>query len=247
MKPQINRPEAVNLLNELRRLLAAGPPNARDFSYPEAPAAFINGDVVLTWFWGDVAKIIYTPGWTGDPAHVGPQWKTQIGYAPMPGAVVDGKLYQFNELSGKIIGIPKTSKKSDAAFAVLAYISDPVRSYATVDSSTTGSDPFAQSIVSRKADQWHIKIDQAFIDLIPTLMANGYPALYIPGSQEYYDAMDRHISEFLVNPKVKAAETLAAIESDWNQITDARGRDKQIAIWRAFVATMEKEGFRVKM
>ncbi|TRD15034.1 ABC transporter substrate-binding protein [Palleronia caenipelagi] len=245
MNPKINRPEVAEMLNDMRRLVQAGPPGASSYGYVEGPASFINGDVPATWFWGDVAKLIYTPGWAGDPQFVGEHWKGQIGYGLLPGYEVDGETYNYSELGGKIVGITEACENPEAAFAALSFLSDPSRSYKTVDSTATGSDPFGTSQLNRPAEEWDVVIDQEYLDLIPELMSNGYPAPPIPGGQEYLEAIDRHISGFLVDENASAEDTLAAITDDWQQITDSRDRDAQIKVWGAYLNQLGSMGFKV--
>lgn len=244
MNPKINRPEVAEMLNDMRRLMKAGPAGASSYGYVEGPASFINGEVPMTWFWGDIAKLIYTPGWAGDPKFVGEHWSKQIGYGLLPGYEVNGKKYNFSELGGKIVGVTEDCKNKQAAYDALAYLSNPKRSWETVDSTATGSDPFGTSQIKRPAKEWKVRIDQAYLDLIPKLMANGYPAPPIPGGQEYLEAIDRHVSAFLVDDNAQAKDTLGAIEADWQKITDKRGRDDQISVWNAYLKQLEKLGFK---
>lgn len=244
MNPKINRPEVAEMLNDMRRLVQAGPPGSSSYGYVEGPASFINGEVPATWFWGDIAKLIYTPGWAGDPQFVGDHWKDQIGYGLLPGYEVEGKTYNYSELGGKIVGITKSCKNPEAAFAALSFLSHPDRSYKTVDSTATGSDPFGYSQLNRPAEKWDVTIDQAYLDLVPELMANGYPAPPIPGGQEYIEAIDRHVSGFLVDPDADASKTLAAITKDWQSITDSRDRDAQIKVWGAYLQQLASLGFK---
>ncbi len=242
MNPELNVPAIVKALNDYRRLLHTGPPGAVEYGWAEGPGAFINGEVAFHLFYPDVAKMIYTPGWTGDPKEVGPHWKERIGYAPFPGYIVDGKLFRYTEISGKVIGVTKFSEYPEAAVAALAYISHPDRNHKTIDSSTTGSDAWSISQLSKKAYQWSIPIDQEFIDLVPELMESTYPLLFIPGAAEYYDALETNVRDFLTDPNKKAANILAKIEKEWDKITDRRGRKEQMAFWSQFVENCKRAG-----
>lgn len=244
MNPKINRPEVAEMLNDMRRLVQAGPAGASSYGYVEGPASFINGEVPMTWFWGDIAKLIYTPGWAGDPQFVGEHWADQIGYGLLPGYEVDGETYNYSELGGKIVGVTEACDNKEAAFEALAFLSHPDRAWKTTDSTATGSDPFGTSMLERPADTWEVRIDQEYLDLIPELMANGYPAAPIPGGQEYLEAIDRHVSAFLVDADADASETLAAIAADWQGITDDRDRDAQISVWNAYLTQLAQLGFK---
>src|SRR5437016_9414928 len=57
------------------------------------------------------------------------------------------------------------------------------------------------------------------------------PYLRIPGTPAYLESLDVHLSEAL-SGHVSAQEALNRIASDWDEITERLGRDKQVKFYR---------------
>jgi multiple sugar transport system substrate-binding protein len=71
-----------------------------------------------------------------------------------------------------------------------------------------------------------------YLDIYQQTIAINFPELRIPGTAEYYDALDVNVQKAL-SGEISAQEALDATAATWNEITDKFGREDQMAVYRA--------------
>jgi multiple sugar transport system substrate-binding protein len=134
--------------------------------------------------------------------------------------------------------IPKTSKYKDAAWDFCKWISEPSMSLRLnlpmgPEKVQSGVNPFRYSHL--KWEPWEKAgfKDPKFVAAQGLTLAHentGYD-LRIPGTVEYYDVIEVHMSKVCLG-KEEPSEACDAIYHEWKEITDRRGLEKQKKSYR---------------
>ncbi|MEM7258198.1 MAG: ABC transporter substrate-binding protein, partial [Pseudomonadota bacterium] len=130
-------------------------------------------------------------------------------------------------------------KVRQAAYAYLSYVNQPEQSNVDVTMGWTGFNPYRNSQLNNN-NKW---IDAGFsaefadnyLGAIKDSLNNPNMAsdMKIPGTAQYQGVvLDRELARFLAD-ELTAAEAVANIETDWEEITEAFGRDSQQAMYKA--------------
>ncbi len=234
MRPLINSPNGVRALQNMVDVFAFAPPGSTNFGYTEVENALVKGDVPLSTNWTSVARV------AEDPARslvVG-----QIGYAPLPGTIIGGKLHRVGSLaSGWSLGIPKYSASKEAAIHALELYTRPDISLKISLDPRTGVDYTRRSSLESPDAARAWPTAPKFLEVVRASAEIGFPAPLIPGAEEYMKVAGDAMAAAVARTKgVKAALDDAARE--WDRITDRLGREAQKRLWKAQYETMRRRG-----
>jgi len=232
-------------------LVQYGPQAMAAWALGEAWDYFLRGNAVFTYSWGDVGGLAVERN-----AFV----KGKVGTVPLPGTMAyvnpkTGEEYQTDapNLVGNTTGgswsgvIMKASENPDLAYYWLALTStEPKqRYYATVG--TDGVDPGRLSqmppdvveggtgdIADYLAQGWDAadarEYLRAYYDNYQN--PNQLPYLRIPGTFDYWTAMDIRLSEALTSG-TSPEDALRQMAEDFREINDRLGVEEQLEIYRA--------------
>jgi multiple sugar transport system substrate-binding protein len=243
MKPLINSPGHVKALTQLAELVKYGPEAMLGWSLGESWDYFLKGDAVLTFTWGDLGALAQQEG---------SQVRGKIGTAPMPGTT---EWYSFeksdfvksdqpnivgNTTGGSWSGvISKFSKSPEAAYYLLALMAAEPKAYVYSQRGWDGVDPGrtfdfvaphgTAKIEDYVAAGWDKADAEMYTNAYYDVFSNPVqlPYLRIPGTFEYWTALDVHLSEAVTGAKT-AQQALDETAAEFDAITDRLGREDQL-------------------
>ncbi len=227
MNPLINTAPGIKAVENMIAAIPFQPPGALNYSYMEVRTALVKGDIAMAKQWTCNGRAAENPKES--------KVLNKLDYTTCPGKV--------NLLAGGwSMGIPKYSKRQDAAVHFLHYFSDVVTGLPLVVKDTT-IDPYRYSQFEaieefrKEYPNWE-RVDK-YLDSIVKCIETGFPDIIIPGSAEYYDVLDYELTQALAgkkSPKAALDDTGAA----WQKITDRLGRESQKKYWQTQLSAMKK-------
>jgi multiple sugar transport system substrate-binding protein len=243
MNPLINGPSGIKALENTLAIKPYTPPGTANFGYPELEAAFLNGEVPMVIQWASTGKSAKDPNVSNIV--------NDVGATLVPGSRDKyGSIYRRPGLpTGWIAGIPKYSKNKEAAARVLDIISTPEASLQAAMLSTTYVDPWRKS--SYYSDEWSNLwpndpvYSKDYAAALRTTAETGFPDLQVPGTYEYWNSLDREISEAIAGNKT-AEEALDEAAKEWNKITKRLGFAKQKKAWNLQYNALKSLGIKYR-
>ena len=235
MEPKINSSEAVKALEHCLRSVRFNTPGPLAHSWWNVREDFLFGKVVMIFGWPDVGKA------SGDP--VQSKIIGKVGFAPSPGVLntATGKIRRATALvSGRVMAVSRHSSQLETAYQVIRFISSPEISLQYIGDPESASDPFRYSHFEHP-EGWKLQFEglQEFLQASSEALDVGFPELYIPGAEEYQEALSRHIQEAL-QERVAPQQALDTVAQEWTKITDRRGREEQRRFWRTQLRAMKR-------
>ena len=248
MTPLMDSPGHVRAMETLVDLVQFGPEAMLAWSLGESWDHFLRGEAALTFTWGDLGALAQQEG---------SQVRGKTGAAPIPGTeeyynlktgewvATDGPNLVGNTTGGSWAGvISKFSDSPEAAYYLLALMATEEKSLIYAARGWDGADPgrFSHylppngtaSLDEYLAAGWDeadvVDYTNAYFDNFGS--ENQFPYLRIPGTFEYWTALDIHLSEAATG-QITAQEAVEAIVADFEAITDRLGRDVQQAEYKA--------------
>lgn len=223
MKPRINDACAVQALSEMKDLVALQPPGVLNWEWDEVFNAFMKGRVAVSIHWPDEGKRVAelekaVPG-------------AKMGFAHIPGVKKGNTVvWRSTAAGGWLLGVTKASRNVEAAWQVVRFYESKEESLKLVIDPNTGQDffrisHFASPQVARLAPKEYLTVYKQAIEAL-------YPELRIPSSFEYTDVLDRQI-QLAFTGQLTPKAALDAAAAEWEKLTNARGRDKQLAAYKA--------------
>ncbi len=162
----------------------------------------------------------------------------------MPGYMVEGKLNRRAMMPvGRVIAVAADSKNKEAAYWVAKYMSYD-RGLEDVSTTKTGLDPYRKSHFEHPEAYTMFAtkdVAESYLKGVQSNLEIGFPEIFIPGSAQYEDSLDLHVNKALAGQET-AQQALDAVATEWDQITDKLGRDKQVEFWKAALATYKQLG-----
>jgi len=260
MKPLVNNDAFAAALDVYKETTNYGPPDEMNLDVGDTRGLFTSGRCALSVDWGDIGTLAI------DPETSVVQDKVGAVILPGPTKVLDretGKMVDCNESTcpyatngvnhapyaafggwSGAINAAADPKVKDAAYAFLAYMSQPAHSNVDVTIGITGFNPYRMSQFLNR--QLWVKAGMS-----PEAAANYLGAieqslkspnmvldLRIPQSQRYQQVvLDTAISQFLAG-ELTREETMQQIYDGWEEITEELGREAQL---EAYLATLNVE------
>jgi multiple sugar transport system substrate-binding protein len=249
MKPLINTTPFVRALETEIALYKAGSPAQISWALGEAWNAFLTGQAAMCYSFGDVTPLAESAA--------NSLIKGEVGAAPTPGST---DVYDFqtdkwiastkinfvgNEDGASWSGVisRKASDPDLVAYFLAWQATMPINHWNTTWGFTginpgTKFDffpPFGYANVEDYVKAGYNKQDA--IDYVDAWQKQDFeyplslPYLRIPGTPDYLESLDIHLSEAL-SGQVSAQVALDRIAADWNRITDRLGHDQQLKYYQ---------------
>jgi multiple sugar transport system substrate-binding protein len=252
MTPLINSPGHLAALNQLIAISKHGPEAMFGWSLPESWDYFLAGRAALTFSWGDLGALAQETPDRGGKSTVkgltgaGPIPGATAYYNPATNAMVDTTEPNLvgNTTGGSWAGvISKASKAPEATYFLLALMATKPKSVVYGYRGWDGVDPGRtfhflppngdNSIEGYEAAGWDAKDAEDYTNAYFENFgaAQQFPYLRIPGTFEYWQAMDVRLSE-AVTGQSSAEDALNNIVADFEAITDRLGRETQLEVYR---------------
>jgi len=248
MTPLITSPGHVQAINYLVELSKLGPEAMMAWGLTESWDYFLSGKAAMTFTWGDLGALAQETPERGGKSLVKGMTKT---------AQCPGTMSYYNIVAGadaatdapNIVGnttggswapvISKFAKSPEAAYYVCALMAtepkaktyaargfdgvDPGRTFDFPPPDGTGD---IQNYVKAGWDEQDAKdYTNAYFQTYSNPLQ--FPYLRIPGTFEYWLALDTHLSEAMTG-QATPEDALKAAASDFEDITDRFGRDLQL-------------------
>ena len=245
MAPGINSEAGVKAVEDMIALIPYTSPDYLSWWYEDLFNAFLGGRVASMLIWSDVWK----KTWDASMSTI----VGSAGVSHVPGYEVEGELvYRAAMPFGRVIGIPKGTSNPEAAYWVARYLS-VVASQDFVMTPKTGEDPFRYSHFDNAAGlsaalgeyagiPVPIEECQGYLDAVNQNLTNGFPDLNIPGTAQYEDALDLAITQAL-SGVLTPQQAMDQAAAEWENITDALGRENQHTIYSAMLAAWAALGY----
>lgn len=252
MDPLVESPGHIAAAEMIKKLFDLGPEAQAGWALGEAWDHFLQGNAVFTFSWGDVLPLAVEQK-SPVNGNVGTaQLPGTLNYTnPLTGDSFDTETPNLvgNTTGGSWSGVVMNGSDVPEAtyylFALLA--TEPKqRFYATRGSD--GVDPgkmyqmppeaveggtgvLADYVAQGFSESDAIEYCRAFYDTFQN--PNQLPYLRIPGSAEYWNALDIRLSEYVTEQVGSAAEAMANLANDFRDINDRLGVDQQLEIYKA--------------
>jgi multiple sugar transport system substrate-binding protein len=253
MTPLLNSAGHLAALNKLIEISKLGPEAMFGWNLPESWDYFLAGRAAMTFTWGDLGALAQETPERGGKSTV--QGKTGAG--PIPGSnayfnVATNAMVETPEpnMVGNTTGgswagvISKFSKAPEATYFLLALMATKPKSVVYGYRGWDGVDPGRtfhflpphgdNSVEGYVEGGW----DAADAEAYTTAYFENFgaelqfPYLRIPGTFEYWQAMDVRLSE-AVTGQSSPEDALNAIVADFEGITDRLGRETQLEQYKA--------------
>jgi multiple sugar transport system substrate-binding protein len=223
MKPRINDPCAVQALTDMKELVSLQPPGVLNWEWDELFNAFMKGRIAMSIHWPDEGKRA--------PELEQAVKGAKMGFALVPGVKKGDRIVRRSTAAGGwLLGIAKASKNVEAAWQVVRFYESRDESLKLVTDPQTGQDLFRASHFA--APQVQQAWPKDYLRVYKETIAIMYPELRIPASFEYTDILDRQI-QLVFTGQLSPKAGLDGVASEWEKLTSKRGRDKQLAAYRA--------------
>jgi multiple sugar transport system substrate-binding protein len=247
MTPLINSPGHVAALTQLVELVQYGPEAMLGWSLGESWDYFLRGNAVLTFTWGDLGALAQQEG---------SQVKGKIGAGPMPGTNqwynlqteawvdVDTPNVVGNTTGGSWAGVISTfSDAPEASYYLLALMATNEKSAVYAQRGWDGVDPGrafhflppngSADVAGYEAAGWDTTDAEQYTNAYYEVFGNAVqlPYLRIPGTFEYWTALDVNLSQAATG-QITAEDALQATFDEWQSITDRLGREEQLQSYR---------------
>jgi multiple sugar transport system substrate-binding protein len=226
MKPLINSPEGIQATKEHVGSLAWHHKDAISWGWPQQYANMAEGGTAITCAYPNMPKFLDNPGNADSTAIHG---KLRSGLAP--GRIHNGTLVRRTVWWPNIgHGVSGSTKYPEACYLLLQWASSGKVSTWLTANPAGYYDPwkiphFKDPIVRGAYHDYHIPV---YVDSIK----HSAPPIIIPGIIEYRTALDVALQQALSGQKT-AEQAMADCAKEWDKITEAKGRDKQIQAIRA--------------
>jgi multiple sugar transport system substrate-binding protein len=249
MDAQVNNPGWVRGLEEYIRSSKLAPPNALNFSFGEVNAAFAGGQAAESIGWGDTGVI------AADPKQS--KVSGNVGSAMLPGSdeiwnyktkkwdkfdhVVESPFMAFG---GWQAAVPASSKKQEAAWDYIKYLTSPEVSGRAAITGGTGVNPYRISHTTN-LDLWSKLFNPREAKEYLGAQKDSVTAqnvaldMRLPGYFSYTEILEIELSKALAGESTPQ-QALDSVAAQWNKLTDEFGRDKQLAAYRASMGLPQK-------
>ncbi|NLJ24807.1 MAG: extracellular solute-binding protein [Firmicutes bacterium] len=249
MDPLINTPGHVRALEILKQLVDAGPRAMLGWGLAEAWDVFLRGDCAMVFTFGDVGTL------SQDTRSSSIRGKQGVVAIPGSSEVYDLEAKQWSKMEppNKVANesgaswspvISKFSKNPDLVAYFCSLLATPGINHWNVLVGWTGVDPgtrydflppFGKASVEDYVQTGYDAEDMteflsAYYELWFEYPLN-IPYLRIPGTADYIESLDIHISEAL-SDQVSVEEALNRTARDWDRITDRLGRKEQLKLYQ---------------
>ena len=241
MDAQVNNPGWVKALEDYVRSVKYSPPGALNWGSGDVRTSFAAGMIAMNFDWGDTgvmgadkaeskiagyAGTALTPGSHQIWNHKSKKWDYFAKVVKSP----------FMAFGGWQAAVPLASRNQAAAWNYIETTTNPDVSLTAALTGGSGVNPYRFShfvptgwlakFSKREADEY-LAAQQASLDA-PNVALD----MRLPGYFSYTEILEIELSKALAgHTSPKAA--LDAIASQWDELTDEFGREKQLAAYRA--------------
>lgn len=253
MTPLITSPGHVNAINTLVELSQYGPEAMMAWGLTESWDFFLSGQAAMTFTWGDLGALAQETPERGGRSLV----KGMTATAQCPGTLSYHNIATGEDVAteapnfvGNTTGgswapvISRFASSPEAAYYLCALMATEPKSMAYAARGFDGVDPgrtfhfpppngtgaIEDYVNAGWDEQDALDYTNAYFQTFGNELQ--FPYLRIPGTFEYWLALDTHLSEAMIG-EASPEEALESTASDFEDITDRFGRDLQLESYRS--------------
>jgi ABC-type sugar transport system, periplasmic component len=242
MDAQVNNAGWVRGLEEYIKASTLAPPNALNFSFGEVNAAMAGGQAAESIGWGDTGVIAADPKQSKISGNVGSAmlpgsneiWNYKTGQWDKYDEIVYSPFMAFG---GWQAAVPASSKKQEAAWNYIEFLTSPEVSGQAAITGGTGVNPYRASH-TENLELWSKLFSEREAKEYLGAQADSVNAknvaldMRLPGYFSYTEVLEIELSKALAG-QVTPQQALDTVAAEWNRLTDEFGRDAQLAAYRA--------------
>ena len=251
MSPLIDSPGHVQALEDWVEITELGPPDILEFDVGDIRQQFPFGEAALALDWASIGMIptdreqqdlvgfAQPPGSEEVYDHESGEWMTLDSPNQVP----------FMAANGWGAAVPAASTNKEPAWELVRYLSSPEVSLQLVSmrdnyGPAVGYQPFRESHFDNPEgwveSEWEPEVVDDYLDQVYSSLTADFvqPDLRIPGAFEYFDALDAGLTDALAG-RSSPQEALEEVAQQWDSITDERGRDEQLELYRTSIGLDE--------
>lgn len=249
MKPRLDEPGFIKGMEDMVKQIDTGPPGVVGFGFPETRPVFISGQAAMDRDWGDIGTLVFDKKLS--------QISGKLGSTPTPG--VDGQVYDrkaqawkdvpkgtrapYLAFGGWMVAVPKAAKSKEAAWDLAAFMTNPITHSVLCVMPDSGIQPARKSTLQGMGERYLVQAGsdpgdaKAWLNALKQTLEdkNAVPELRIPGTADYYNALDVEGARAMAK-ELTPEEAMKSAAKSWEEITDRLGRDKQKAAYAASLA-----------
>ena len=227
MQPRINTTQGIQAIKTFTSIVKYMPPDIQRWGTPQ---------MYPFWASGQAFSVMSFPSIVGY-GNVNPESKIkgQQLSCLIPGVQVDGRVVRrAPQAAGTGYMISRYSKHPELAYYFLQWLTGPAKGDEAIAHPQGFWEPLRPSNLTNEAIL--TKFGQQFVEV--TLENTQYVTalLMLPGNEEYFTVLDTHLA-LVMQGTMSPEEAAHKIAAGWNQVTDDRGRQEQIKLWRSGVAS----------
>ena len=229
MKATVNSPIGVKVFTDMRNENRFMPPGVEKFGFVENLAVFLKGQSAMTISWPPYGR--FAAGYLAEEKALDWVPKSQIankvGYALPPGG--------HPELAaGFALSVASTSKQKEQAYLFIQWLNSEEISNQRVQLPYTLRDPFRDShyVNAQYLSRWPDA--KNYLAALKEASKTGLLDLSLIQTDKYEEALRQGISRLWAGEDPK--KILDDVASQWDQITQQVGVDKQKAVYSAWAA-----------
>ncbi|MFB6272685.1 MAG: substrate-binding domain-containing protein [Salinibacter sp.] len=241
MRPLINNPGHIEGLKNFRDVNQFGLAGIKGFDSGAIRQQFSAGKAALVIDWGDIGILA--------ARSEDSQVKGKVGYIPLPGSdqywdyregtwVEQSNRPSYLAFGGWMgsVAANRPEKNIRAAYDFLTFIGSKEKSFTAVTTPETGWNPYRASHFE-DVERWQefgLENAEGYLNALRNAInnENAQVDLRIPGTQDYFEALDVQLSQVTAGSK-EPAEALDAVQDEWERITNEQGREEQLKRYRA--------------
>ena len=227
MKPRINTAQGLRAMKDFTSIVQYMPPDIQGWGTPQ---------IYPFWASGQVFSVMSFPSIVGyGNAHPESKIKGQQLSCLIPGVQVGGKVVRrAPQAVGAGYMISRYSKHPELAYYFLQWFTGPTKGDEAIAHPQGFWEPMRRSNLTNEAIL--AKFGQQFVEVTLENTKYATSLLMLPGNAEYFHVLDTHLA-LVMQGNLSPEDAAQKIEAGWNNVTDDRGRQAQMQLWRSGVAS----------
>ncbi|MFN0156052.1 MAG: ABC transporter substrate-binding protein [Gaiella sp.] len=248
MKALVNSAAGVKTMEQLLEQNKASVPGVEKLDFVSGWVQWLQGKTAMMMAWPPTGRISENYAQRDKAFAFLPKSKIEgkVGYSPVPGG--------NGEMAGAFVkSVSADSKNAEAAYLFCQWSTSPSISLQRVQLPYTLRDPYRISHYKSKQFWRRWPSAREYLKALNDGANTGVLDFVVTGAADYYNALDRKMTEIYVGKDPK--DGLDELAKEWDSITKKLGVDKQRASWANFLTytgatarnTAAKKGQAVKL
>ena len=228
MKSLVNSPAGVKTMNQILAQNKASVPGVEKLDFVSGWVQWLEGKTAMIMAWPPTGRISENYAQADKAFSFLPKSKIvgKTGYAVVPGG--------NGEMAGAFVkSVSADSKNPEAAYLFNQWVTSPSVSLQRVQLPYTLRDPYRVSHYKSKQFWSKWPAARQYLAKLNEGANSGVLDFVIPGAADYYNALDRKMTEIYAGKDVQGG--LNELVKEWDAITKKLGPAKQAAAWRNFL------------